>query len=133
MSRTPVRPVQKDRGHIASWLWGTWRIGWSWGCCRRSASPSVVGRMSIVGNCVFKRRTTSGGVWVWVRDTTAGSGSWARRSWGGPQAMTGLDGMAERTWDAFVVCAIDDRRKGSMQSVGTWSLKTEDQAVHGVL
>ena len=49
------------------------------------------------------------------------------------QAMNGLDGMAESTWDAFVVCAIDDKRKGSMQSVGTWSLKTEDQAVHGVL
>ena len=39
------------------------------------------------------------------------------------QAMKGLDGMAESTWDAFVVCAIDDRRKGSMQG----------QAVHGVL
>ena len=62
---------------------------------------------------------------MWVRDTTAGSGLCAWRSLGVLQAMNGLDGMAESTWDAFVVCAIDDRRKGSMQSVGTWSLKTE--------
>ena len=32
--------------------------------------------------------------------------------------MNGLDGIAERTWEAFVVCAMEDRRKGSMQSVG---------------
>ena len=80
-----------------------------------------------------KRRTTSGGMAVWVKETTAGSGLCAWRSLGVLQAMNGLDGMADSTWDALVVCAIDDRRKGSMQSVGTWSLKTEDQAVHGVL
>ena len=27
-------------------------------------------------------------------------------------------GMAERTWEASVVCAMEDRKKGSMQSVG---------------
>ena len=32
--------------------------------------------------------------------------------------MNGLDGIAERTWEAFVVCAMEDRKKGSMQSVG---------------
>ena len=47
--------------------------------------------------------------------------------------MNGLDGVAERTWDAFVVCVMEDKRKGSMQSVGMWSLKTEGHAVHDVL
>ena len=29
-----------------------------------------------------------------------------------------MEGMAERTREAFVVCAMEDRKKGSMQSVG---------------
>jgi hypothetical protein len=28
---------------------------------------------------------------------------------------------------------MEDKRKGSMQSIGMWSLKTESHAVHGVL
>ena len=47
--------------------------------------------------------------------------------------MNGLDGIAERTWEAFVVCAMEDKRNGLMQSDGLWSLKIEGHAVHGVL
>ena len=47
--------------------------------------------------------------------------------------MKGLDGIAERTWEASVTCEMEDKRRWSMQSVGMWSLKTEGHAVYGVL
>jgi hypothetical protein len=47
--------------------------------------------------------------------------------------MKELDGIAESTWEAFVACAMENKRRGSMQSVGMWSLKTEGHTVHGVL
>ena len=42
-----------------------------------------------------------------MRDITAGSGSCVWRSLGELQVMNGLEGIAERTCEAFVVCAME--------------------------
>ena len=68
-----------------------------------------------------------------MRDITAGSGSCAWRSLGELQVMNGLEGIADRACEAFVICAMEDKRKGSMQSVGLWSSRTEGHIVLGVL
>ena len=74
--------------------------------------------MSTVGSCNLSRRSASGERCEWVRDITAGSGSCAWRCLGELQVMNGLEGIADRACEAFVICAMEDKRKGSMQSVG---------------
>ena len=81
--------------------------------------------MSTVGRRNRSRRFVSGERCECVRDITAGSELCAWRSLGELQMMNGLEGIAERTCEAFVVCAMEDRRKGSIQSDGLWSPKTE--------
>ena len=73
MSITPVRPVQKERGHTASWSGGMSRRVSRWGWCERNDAPSAEGMMSTVGSCNVSRRSASGERCECVRDITAGS------------------------------------------------------------